>query len=123
MKTRWILLLLAGLGIATFVVLGLEREPGPVGRTAHPDDASVHAVCGRCHLFPAPTVLPRSAWRTQIEHMAFLVVAYEEWAVAEIGKGIDAADRGAVVADTDVEAWVRSLGTADELALPQSKKA
>ena len=73
MKTRWILLLLAGLGIATFVVLGLEREPGPVGRTAHPDDASVHAVCGRCHLFPAPAVLPRSAWRTQIEHMAFLV--------------------------------------------------
>ena len=50
-------------------------------------------------------------------------LAYEEWAVAEIRKGIDAADHGEVVADTEVEAWVRSLGTADELPLPQSKKA
>ena len=73
MKTRWILLLLAGLGIATFAVLTLEREPRPVARTTHPDDGTVHAVCGRCHLFPAPAVLPRSAWRAQIEHMAFLV--------------------------------------------------
>jgi len=50
-------------------------------------------------------------------------LAYEEWAAAEIQKGIDAVDRGEVVADSRVEAWVRSLGTADELALPQSKKA
>ena len=50
-------------------------------------------------------------------------LAYEERAIAEVQKGIDAADRGEVVADTEVEAWVRSLGTADEIALPQSKKA
>ena len=72
MKMRWILLPLAGLGIATWVVLALGREPRP-DSTAHPKDARVHAVCGSCHLFPAPDVLPGSAWRTQIEHMAFLV--------------------------------------------------
>lgn len=71
MKTRWILLPLAGLGIATFVVLTLGREPRP-DPTADPQDARLHAVCSSCHLFPLPAVLPRSAWRAQIEHMAFL---------------------------------------------------
>jgi hypothetical protein len=37
-----------------------------------PDDATVQAVCGSCHLFPDPSVLPRPVWRKQIEHMAFL---------------------------------------------------
>jgi hypothetical protein len=72
MKTPWILLLFAGLGIALFVILDLgdEERLGPV---AQPEDANVHAVCGSCHAFPAPAVLPRSIWRTQIEHMVFLV--------------------------------------------------
>jgi hypothetical protein len=72
MKTRWIFLLLAGLAIATFVVLTLGSEPHP-GRTTQLEDATVQAVCGGCHHFPAPNVLPRSSWRAQIEHMAFLV--------------------------------------------------
>jgi len=72
MKTRSILLLLAGFGIATFVVFTLGRD-ARLGRMSQPEDATVHAVCGGCHLFPSPSVLPRSAWRAQIEHMSFLV--------------------------------------------------
>ncbi len=67
MKTHRMLPILAGLaGVTLLVVFLLPRAPTP------PSDATVHSVCGRCHLFPPPDSLPRSAWRTQIEHMAFL---------------------------------------------------
>ena len=34
--------------------------------------ARIEATCSRCHAFTPPGILPRSAWRLQIEHMAFL---------------------------------------------------
>lgn len=37
-------------------------------------------------------------------------VAHQEWLVAEIQKGIDAADKGELVEDAEVEAWFRSVG-------------
>ena len=43
----------------------------------------MYAVCGSCHLFADPVVLPRSAWRHQIEHMAFLV-DYLGWDRSEL---------------------------------------
>lgn len=51
--------------VAVLALLLLSSRP-------EPSLAHVQAVCGSCHLFPPPDVLPRSAWRTQIEHMASL---------------------------------------------------
>lgn len=45
---------------------------------------------------------------------------YQEWAIAEVNKGIAAADRGELVSDEAVQDWLCSLGTEDELPLPQS---
>lgn len=95
MKTRRILLVLAGLGIATFVVLHLGLEPHPDQR-ADPEDAAVHGVCSSCHLFPSPTVLPRTAWRAQIEHMAF-ITDYVPSNLADLAFEVD-----------DVVAWFES---------------
>jgi hypothetical protein len=55
------------------------------------EDERVRVVCSSCHVFPAPGVLPRSVWRTQIEQMALLV---------------DTLPAGAAVAHFDVEAFV-----------------
>jgi len=43
------------------------REPRPAEL-----EARVRAECSRCHAFAPPEVLPREAWRKQIEQMAFL---------------------------------------------------
>lgn len=37
------------------------------------DDEHVRIVCGSCHAFPEPEVLPREVWRAQIEQMELLV--------------------------------------------------
>ena len=37
-------------------------------------------------------------------------VAHQEWLLTEIQKGIDAADRGELVADDEVEHWFQSIG-------------
>jgi len=61
MRLRSYLALLAtAAGVAA---LACEREPSAT---------STREACASCHLFPSPEVLPRSAWRTQIEHMASL---------------------------------------------------
>lgn len=60
------LLLLAG--GATWLWHVSDAEP-----PAALNDEQVRAACGNCHSFPDPGILPRSAWRRQIEHMAFLV--------------------------------------------------
>src|SRR5262245_56534040 len=56
---------LAGLALALAL---LWRRPDEV-----PIDERVRVACSSCHAFPAPELLPRSAWRQQIEHMSFLV--------------------------------------------------
>ncbi len=68
MRTRLILQLLAGLVSVTALVLLFLASV----RRPEPQQHDVHAVCGSCHLFPAPDLLPRPVWRAQIEHMAFL---------------------------------------------------
>src|SRR3990172_12536118 len=55
---------LAGLALALAL---LWRPPEP------PIDEQVRVACSGCHAFPTPDLLPRSAWRQQIEHMSFLV--------------------------------------------------
>ena len=67
------------------LAVGLRRPEPPE------QDDRVRAVCGSCHLFPAPELLPRSVWRTQIEHMAFLT---------------DSLPAGSPVFEFDVEGFV-----------------
>jgi hypothetical protein len=74
MNARRIVLLLAGLASVAALVLILPFAR----RLAPPQDDHVQAVCGSCHPFPAPDLLPRPVWRTQIEHMALLVDALPE---------------------------------------------
>lgn len=65
MKPRLLLVFAAAACVAVLAVL-LFR-PG-----AEPSSSHVQAACGSCHAAPPPDALPRSAWRTQIEHMASL---------------------------------------------------
>lgn len=69
MKARRILPLVAALVCLATLVLLLPsvRNPEP------PEAERVHAVCSSCHFFPTPDLLPRSVWRSQIEHMAVVV--------------------------------------------------
>jgi len=46
-------------------------------------------------------------------------VAVQEWQLAAIDAGIDAADAGRVVAHADVVAWAQSWGRPDELPMPE----
>jgi hypothetical protein len=92
MKARRMLQLLAGLALIAAIVLLIPsvRRPEP------PQQDRVQAACSSCHLFPAPDLLPRSVWRTQIEQMASLV---------------DSLPAGSAVSDFDVEdvvAWYES---------------
>ncbi len=45
---------------------------------------------------------------------------YQEWAIAEIGRGVADADAGRTVAHSTVRAWIGSLGTDEEHPMPQS---
>jgi predicted transcriptional regulator len=46
-------------------------------------------------------------------------VCLEEWQLAAIDQGIEAADADQVVAHEEVVAWVRSWGSPDELPMPK----
>ncbi len=56
--------------------LGVAAAPGPdplpAGKDGKRDEAVARAICATCHAFPAPDVLPRSAWRASIEKMTLL---------------------------------------------------
>ena len=45
---------------------------------------------------------------------------YQEWAIAEIKRGVADADAGRTVRHSAVRAWIGSLGTDEELPMPQS---
>lgn len=53
---------------AAVVWIARWQDPEPVAT----DEERVRAACTGCHAFPPPDVLPRAAWRQQIEHMDFL---------------------------------------------------
>src|SRR5262245_9803304 len=62
-------LLMGSAAVALLAAIALawwRRAPEPAG------DEQVRAACSGCHAFPPPDVLPRFAWRKQIEQMAFL---------------------------------------------------
>ncbi|MHC4165109.1 MAG: FG-GAP repeat domain-containing protein, partial [Planctomycetota bacterium] len=48
------------------------RDPAGPSESAADVEARVRATCGNCHPFPTPDILPRSAWRDMIQHMASL---------------------------------------------------
>jgi hypothetical protein len=71
MSRRGAVLFGAGAAIAASIAFVLlQRASGPTSRAI--DEEAVRAACSACHAFPPPDVLPRSAWRRQIEHMSFL---------------------------------------------------
>jgi RHH-type transcriptional regulator, rel operon repressor / antitoxin RelB len=37
-------------------------------------------------------------------------LAHQEWLIQEIGKGVEAADRGELIPDDAMETWFRSIG-------------
>jgi predicted transcriptional regulator len=49
-------------------------------------------------------------------------LAVQEWQIGAIMKGIASADAGLTVPDEAVSAWIESLGTEDELPMPQAKR-
>ena len=40
-------------------------------------------------------------------------VSQQEWLIAEIQKGVEAANRGELVSDAEVETWFQSVGVTD----------
>src|SRR5262245_59906510 len=68
-RTLWIGSAALALAVVGSLALphGRPREEPPADL-----DQRVRAECSRCHAFAPPDVLPREAWRKQIEHMAFL---------------------------------------------------
>jgi len=46
-------------------------------------------------------------------------VAVQQWQLAAIDEGLQAADAGRIVAHEDVVAWVQSWGQPDELPMPE----
>ena len=72
MTRRWLVPLSAALVLAAIAVYFFFVPGAGPGSGAEAPEARVRAACSGCHLFPPPEILPRFAWRTQIEHMAFL---------------------------------------------------
>jgi len=69
---RWLVSLSAALVLAAGIAVYFMPRAGPGPEGPWDPEARVRAACSGCHLFPPAEILPRSAWRTQIEHMAFL---------------------------------------------------
>ena len=50
-------------------------------------------------------------------------LGHQDWFIREVQCGLEDADRGDLVDDADVSAWVRALGTSDEHPVPQPRGA
>lgn len=48
---------------------------------------------------------------------------HHDWFSREVQAGLEEADRGALIEDADVAAWVRSLDTTEEQPVPQPRGA
>jgi hypothetical protein len=70
---RWLVPLSAALVLAAGIAVYFMPRAGPGAEAPQDPEARVRAACSGCHLFPPAEILPRSAWRKQIEHMEWLV--------------------------------------------------
>lgn len=50
-------------------------------------------------------------------------LAAQRWQIDAIKTGIDEADAGLVVSDEDVQSWIDSLGTEQEIPLPRAPRS
>lgn len=48
---------------------------------------------------------------------------HQDWFIREVQLGLEDADRGDLVDDADVAAWIRALGTSDERPVSQPRGA
>ena len=67
-----VLVALAVAAASSIFALCGTRDPAAPSESAADVEARVRATCGNCHPFPTPDILPRSAWRNMIQHMAKL---------------------------------------------------
>ena len=56
------------LGCSAFALLGFQSTPS----TPADQEKQARAVCGGCHAFPAPEILPQRAWRDEFVRMMFI---------------------------------------------------
>ena len=72
--------LAAGTALLSLAVL-LSREPAAFAAAGQPTrpaaegaatEAEARVVCGACHLFPPPEILPRAAWRDELVRMTLI---------------------------------------------------
>ena len=82
---RWLVPLSAALVLAAGIAVYFMPRAGPGPEGPQDAEARVRAACSGCHLFPPAEILPRSAWRAQIEHMAFLAEYLPEGSGAPAG--------------------------------------
>jgi hypothetical protein len=53
---------------------GVEgQKPTPSREDVREGERQAKPVCAGCHAFPAPSILPRAAWRTEVEKMALFM--------------------------------------------------
>ena len=70
--TSWLLLVVLGSDRDTYATFQ-AATPRAVPRTADLDDERhARAICGKCHAFPPPDILPRSQWRDEFVRMKFI---------------------------------------------------
>jgi hypothetical protein len=61
-----------GAAILAIVGLAASLRAGMTQTSPGVDEQKARAVCGGCHAFPAPDILPRSAWRDEFVRMKFI---------------------------------------------------
>ena len=44
----------------------------PSSQPANAEERQARAICGGCHAFPPPEILPRDAWRDEFVRMMFI---------------------------------------------------
>ncbi len=59
----------AAVCVAALVAIGMAADRQT---TAPPEEQRAHALCGSCHAFPPPDILPRAAWRDEFVRMMFI---------------------------------------------------
>src|SRR6058998_3832020 len=50
----------------------INASPSQYATTPQGDEKQARAVCGVCHAFPQPDILPRHAWRDEFVRMMFI---------------------------------------------------
>jgi len=67
-----ILVVIAALGAVREPIGAQAVAPPSSSTTASSEEAQARVVCGSCHAFPPPEILPKSSWRDEFLRMKFI---------------------------------------------------